>query len=271
MSQENEQEVETKKEEVPEFEIETNKPEVVEEKKEPEVKEEKKPNDSKEAGTENHSKKKNRSQKRIEALSREKRELQKELDSLKDTDKKVDEIDPESFENYDDYLDAVENQSKAPKEQKKDTKKSSHDDDFQIILDDIEVKFDDTRDKYDDFDEVVKRQPNEGGPTFTHSMIDALNSIDNSGEVAYFLGNDVKESVRISKLSPVKQIIEIQKHDNSIKKELNKKPVKKVTSAPDPINPLGAGETRKPTLGEARDYSEYEKMRTADNSSHNGW
>jgi len=226
--------------------------------------------------TENQPKKKSRGQKRIEALSREKRELLKEIEDLK-TDKKSeeskdDELNVDDFENYDDYLDAVENQDDKPevKSDKKDTQKQ---DDFQNVLDEIEIKFDDTRDKYEDFDDLVQKQPEEGGPHITAPMVEAMNEVNNSGEVAYELAKDVKESIRISKLSPLKQVMAIDKLSNKLTKQTTAELVKtkKTTSAPEPINAIGGGVTVEKSLDQAANFSDYASMRTAENQSKNGW
>ena len=201
--------------------------------------------DKKEAGTENQPKK-SRAQKRIEKLSHEKRELAKELHDLKEAkEAKADDVDldPDDFEDYDAYLDAVTKNTKADKPTKKDSTDSKADD-FQKVIDEIEVKFDDTRDKYEDFDELVQKQPNDGGPHITLNMVEAINEVDNSGEVAYALAKDINDSIRISKLSPTKQIIAIGKLSDKLLKA-DEKPetkVKKTTSAPEPINAIGGGD-----------------------------
>lgn len=257
----------------PEFEVESAGRNVQEEpKEEVKPKEEEKPNDGekKEVGTEDQPKKKNRSQKRIETLSREKRELQKELDELKVAkEEEPVELNPDDFENYDEYLEAVENHA-----EKKPTEKApvKNDDGFQEVLDSIEVKFDDSRDKYEDFDELVKKQPADGGPHITLSMVEAMEAVDNSGEVAYTLAKDVDDSIRISKLSPIKQVLAIQKLSDKIAKtEQKQTPVKPTTKAPEPINPLGGGEVDQKSLANAENFSDYSKMREEENSSSNGW
>lgn len=237
-----------------------------------------KPNDNDiikdEAGTENQPKK-SRAQKRIEKLAHEKRELAKELQELKDAKADKTEnvgLDPNDFEDYDSYLDAVTENAKADKPKTKETADSKVDD-FQQVLDEIEVKFDDTRDKYEDFDDLVQKQPEDGGPHITLNMVEALNEVDNSGEVAYSLAKDVDESIRISKLSPTKQIIAIGKLSDKLLKADTKQEVKvkKTTSAPDPINAIGGGDMIRKTLADASSFQDYESMREQDNISRSGW
>ena len=139
----------------------------------------------------------------------------------------------------------------------------------------LEVKFDDAREVYDDFDTVIKKLPENGGATITREMVLALNEIENSGEVAYALGKDVIESLRIANLSPMKQIIEISKLSDKLKD--THKPVietigKKQTDAQEPINPISrAGGSVKRGLGEAVSFKDYSSMRTEQQSSRGGW
>jgi len=227
-----------------------------------------------EAGTENQPKK-SRAQKRIEKLAHEKRELAKELKELKEAkaDKtEDDDLDPYDFEDYDTYLDAVTENTKADKPKEKNSNQSKADD-FQKVLDEIEVKFDDTRDKYEDFDDLVQKQPEDGGPHISLNMVEAINEVDNSGEVAYTLAKDINESIRISKLSPTKQIIAIGKlSDKLLKADEKPEPkVKKVTKAPEPINAIGGGDMVTKTLADAGNFKDYESMREQQNTSRGGW
>lgn len=240
-----------------------------------EVKEEKpqqNDNDIKdEVGTEAQPKKKSRAQKRIEKLSAEKRELAKEVQELKNNkEAKATEtdLDPDDFEDYDSYLDAV---TKNTEKQKKPTDNKV--DEFQKVVDEIEVKFDETRDKYDDFDELVQKQPEDGGPHITMNMVEVINEIDNSGEVAYALAKDVNESIRISKLSLTKQAIAIGKLSDKLQKADEKQEVKakKATTAPEPINAIGGGEMVTKTLSDASNFNDYESMREQENRQSGGW
>jgi hypothetical protein len=246
------------------FEVEKSERTIARDAKAIEDNKEEKPNDNdlKEVGTEESPKKKNRAQERIEKLSREKRELARELEELKSNkSEKDDDLDPDDFDNYDDYLDAVTKDTETKKSKKEPVTKL--DDDFQAVLDSIEVKFDETRDKYEDFDSLVQKQPKDGGPHITVSMVEAINEVENSGEVAYALAKDVNESIRISKLSPIKQVIAIDKLSDKLSKATPEvKTIRKVTSAPEPINAIGGGEVTQKSLSKAENFSDYESMRT---------
>lgn len=97
------------------------------------------------------------------------------------------------------------------------------------------------RDKYDDFDQVA-RNPN---VPITEVMAEAIYASDVGPEVAYYLGSNVKEAARISKLSPFLQAKEIGKIEAKLASE---PPVKKTTSAPPPISPVTARSTGAPAL-----------------------
>jgi len=230
----------------------------------------------KEEGTKEQPRK-GRAQKRIESLSADKRELSKEVEELK---ARLQPQEPEApdIDNFDDYDDFKE----AEKTYKEDAKTFDEnkeavtpiDHDFNTVLDEIETKFDDARDVYQDFDEVVKKAPNEGGASITRDMVLAMNDIDNSGEVAYSLGKDVKESIRISNLSPTKQVIEIVKLSEKLK--TGKKPTiettKRTTNATEPIVPTGgAGGVGQKTLGDAGSFDDYSKMRIEETANDGGW
>jgi hypothetical protein len=91
-------------------------------------------------------------------------------------------------------------------------------------------------DKYDDFDQVVKN-PN---LPISDAMAEAIKSSDVGPDVAYYLGTNIKEAARISKLSPLMQAKEIGK----IEAKLSDNPtVRKTTSAPAPISPVTARST----------------------------
>ena len=67
--------------------------------------------------------------------------------------------------------------------------------------------------KYKDFNEVARKTPEQGGPTINESMLEAMTECkgDLAIDVAYYLGQNVKESVRISNLSPIGAAREIGK------------------------------------------------------------
>ena len=96
------------------------------------------------------------------------------------------------------------------------------------------------RDKYDDYDQVA-RNPN---VPITEVMAEAIYASDVGPEVAYYLGSNVKEAARISKLSPFLQAKEIGKIEARLASD---PPVKKTSNAPAPISPVTARSNGSPS------------------------
>lgn len=92
------------------------------------------------------------------------------------------------------------------------------------------------RDKYDDFDQVA-RNPN---VPITEVMAEAIYASDVGPEVAYYLGSNIKEAARISRLTPFMQAKEIGKIEAKLASD---PPVKKTSNAPAPISPVTARST----------------------------
>lgn len=92
--------------------------------------------------------------------------------------------------------------------------------------------------QYPDYDDVVGKPYEEGGPAISPLMGDAIMTEANGIDVAYYLGKNVKESVRIAKLPPLQQAVEIGKL--AVKLANEAPPTKKVSSAPSPIRPVGS-------------------------------
>ena len=96
------------------------------------------------------------------------------------------------------------------------------------------------RDKYDDYDQVA-RNPN---VPITPVMAEAIYESDVGPEVAYYLGSNVKEAARISRLSPFMQAKEIGKIEARLASD---PPVKKTSNAPAPISPVTARSNGSPS------------------------
>lgn len=89
------------------------------------------------------------------------------------------------------------------------------------------------REKYDDFQQVAY---NPNVPIST-VMAETIKASEIGPEVAYYLGANVKEAERISRLSPLLQAKEIGKIEAKL---VNNPPVAKTTSAPAPLSPASA-------------------------------
>jgi len=101
-----------------------------------------------------------------------------------------------------------------------------------------EDREDSAREKYPDYDTVV------GNPNLpiTAAMADAIRLSDVGPDVAFYLGQNVKEAARIAQLPPILQVKEIGRLEAKVQLA---PPVsaKKPSSAPDPITPIKAGGT----------------------------
>ena len=109
----------------------------------------------------------------------------------------------------------------------------------QEVLSAYHDREEEVRSKYDDFEQVAY---NPSLP-ITNVMAEAIQSSDIGPEVAYFLGTNPKEAERISRLSPYVQAKEIGKIEGKL---ADNPPVKKTSSAPQPISPVTARTTGSP-------------------------
>ena len=94
-------------------------------------------------------------------------------------------------------------------------------------------RLEEAKEKYADFDQVAYN-PN---LPITDAMAETIRASEIGPELAYHLGSNPKEAERIAKLSPFLQAKEIGRIEAKLAAE---PPVKKTTSAPDPIRPVTA-------------------------------
>lgn len=212
-----------------------------------------------------------RYQKRIDKLvkqreeaEREKEALRRELEAIKSLPKKeaTKTLDPLDFDSYEDYIEALNSQP-IPKAKAKEEVKPTIDVDYQTTLRKLDDAFDDSREKYKDFDEVVS----DPKVPFTTTMVQALAETDNAGEVAYYLAKNKKEVERIAQLSPLKQAIELGKVADKLSQPIEKK----VTKAPEPINPVQAKGDAQGKDVSKMSYSEYEAYMNSQSKKKGFW
>lgn len=87
---------------------------------------------------------------------------------------------------------------------------------------------------YPDFDEVVDTI---GNISFHEVSLEAVLSSEHSADISYYLGKHKDEAVRISAMPVQRQLVEIGKIEARFEKK--EPPPKRVTQAPAPINPVG--------------------------------
>ena len=97
----------------------------------------------------------------------------------------------------------------------------------------FQERLEEAKEKYADFDQVAYN-PN---LPITDAMAETIRASEIGPELAYHLGSNPKEAERIAKLSPFLQAKEIGRIEAKLAAE---PPVKKTTSAPDPIRPVTA-------------------------------
>lgn len=223
------------------------------------------------AETQNHS----RYQKRIDKLVKQREEAEREKARLEDElnfykskestklneDEK--EISPLDFDTYEEYEEAL-NKANTKSQSKKVEAPEETDRTFESAVRKLEDVFDDAREKYTDFDNVIKN-PN---IPITKDMVIALSELENAGDVAYFLATNEEKAKEISQLSPYKQAIELAK----IEAKLNVKPNKKVSNAPDPIDPVKPNGDVSKTDPSKMSFAEYEQyMNKQENKKSKFW
>ena len=146
------------------------------------------------------------------------------------------QLNPDDFETTKAYIDALATQQAQQLIQEQKAKQQ---------MSEVEASYREKEeaayDKYDDFEAVAynPRLP------ITNYMAEAIQSSDVGPDVAYYLGSNPKEAARISQLTPLAQAREIGKIETKL---ATTPPVKKTSSAPDPITPVTAKNTGAPVV-----------------------
>ena len=168
----------------------------------------------------------------------------------------------DDFENYDDYIDALTDykvsqamptiQEQFNLEKDKDRQNQK--------LQKTRDKLDAGRGKYDDFDAVAM---NESVP-YSQDMLDIITDSDDTADIAYYFGKNTSEAARVSGLPALDAAREIGKIEAKLSlgeiKPETKSETKKITSAPEVIQPVGGSGTvtKKPS---EMTYGEYRRWR----------
>ena len=185
--------------------------------------------------------KKSRAQKRIERQQRDNKALREEIERLKALQQEDKVIDPDDFDSYEEYLDAMAEEKPEPKQD--------------ISMDNrVADMFEDGNEEYEDFNEKVKAPD----LALTEELFSNVLESENPAEVVYYLANNKDLTQKIAKLSEKQQIKEIAKIELSLGEKEKKVEVSK---APKPIEPLDGG--RQPIKSLDDDdlpYEEYEKL-----------
>jgi len=165
----------------------------------------------------------------------------------------------EDFETIDEYVDAklkhALSETDSSKEEVADTGMTEQEADMAIARDELYAT---GIGKYDDFADVVGAEH----VTITADMASAIFGIDDAdvqADIAYSLGNNPKEALRIAKLPPVRQIAEIAKLE--VKMTSKASPKKQPSKAPKPIKPVGGKKTTNDEIGDVEEFESFMKKR----------
>lgn len=210
-------------------------------------------------------------QKKIAELSYQNREMQRQIDRLlgvveKTATRQNQPADQppkmSDFSTVEEYLDARDayaekrhTHSQKPAEGRTDQHSHQYQQAVEAARNDLMSS---GAEKYEDFEEVVT----DDSVKITPVMRDAIFELDDQAiqaDVAYYLGKNPKEALRISRLSPIRQIAEIGKLE--MKLSSTPSPSKRPSAAPAPITPVSGGNTASDEIQETEDFKSFLKKR----------
>ena len=157
------------------------------------------------------------------------------------------EVGPEpkldDFENYEQYVDAkiAHEVNKARATWDREQADRQQQQSYQERIAGLQAKLNEGFEKYEDFEDVAFDQT----VPITPVVIDALAESEMPADVAYYLGKNRAEAIRISRMTPIQVAREITRIEMEIKttQANNPQPNKKISKAPPPIKPVGPSHT----------------------------
>jgi hypothetical protein len=135
-------------------------------------------------------------------------------------------VTPDQFSSDEAYVDALAEQKAARLFEQRDQQKKEFE-----VNESFHEKVESVRVKYDDFD-VVAFNPD---IPVSNAMAEIIRSSDVGPDLAYYLGKNREEAVRISEMTVAQQGAALARLEVKIS---NAPPVKKTSSAPAPISPV---------------------------------
>lgn len=198
-------------------------------------------------------------QKRIDKLTRENYELRARLETPRTPDKEPKRDEFEDLESYHKAI-AKHTAKEALREERENQethrRQESAKQEQERLHTSWETNVEKVSEKYDDAEDVIENFSQ--NVALSTAALDAIRESEFGGDVAYLLGKDEKRAAAIGRMSPLSQVREIGK----LEAEIASKPVKRASSAPAPIKPVGNTGTTLKKLSEM-DYDEFEKARKA--------
>lgn len=218
--------------------------------------------------TEQPPKKENAVQKRIDQITKEKHEARAEAEYWKKV--ATGEIKPqepvqeqptvhpdgkpqvEQFDSYEDFVEALTDWKADQREKQKEQATRA-----KTIAEQNATRIEQARTTHEDFDEAVS---NLNGIMVPPVTIEAIQESELSAEVFYYLGKNVAEAKKLQGMSIPAQLREIGRIEEKLSTKPVEKETKRVSSAPVPLNPVGASATASPkNLDEITDDEEWLK------------
>lgn len=199
-------------------------------------------------------------QKRINELTRKRREAEREAEywknkALKGEATPAEEMPPkedelvkpkaDDFDTYDEYYEALADYKAEKKvrdilkkQEEKDKQKKTANETIEAIKQ-FKERAEKTAEKYEDFDEVITDEET----PYNEAMKQAVFNSEIGPEIAYYLGKHKEEAMKIAKMPVLKSVMEMGKLEDRLFASLKGKP-KKPSNAPVPIKPIkGSGNT----------------------------
>ncbi|OGA94975.1 MAG: hypothetical protein A3E79_06300 [Burkholderiales bacterium RIFCSPHIGHO2_12_FULL_61_11] len=160
-------------------------------------------------------------------LGRERRKWDREQSTrTPEATRSTEPLTPDQFDTWEDYAEALSDQKAEAKDRARENQRQQS-----AIDSGYADRVEKALDKYDDFEQVAYN-PN---LKITAAMAETIKASDTGPDIAYYLGSNPKEAARIAELPPLQQAREIGKIEAKV---IANPPVKKTSSAPDPITPV---------------------------------
>lgn len=196
-------------------------------------------------------KKKSRAQRKIERQAREIKELKEAAGSSQESNPddtpgkeekgiiNIDDIDIDDYEDYESYQKAVDEAEEVAKTKAAATNTDDHEEKPKGRTKEFNTRIADMREDgnedYENFEEVVSNPK----LALTESVLEKVTESENAADIAYYLGTHLDKAKEIAGMNDKAQAKAIMRIEIELETTPNK--VARVTSAPDPINPVGGG------------------------------
>jgi len=125
----------------------------------------------------------------------------------------------------------------------------------------IRAQVDDLRAHIPDID-TIYLSPDQGGPTISPVMAEAITRSENGALVAYHLKTNPREATRIANLDPVSALMAIGQISAGISKPQNQ--MKRISQAPAPVQTVSGGTGPASLDLNKASFADYEKVRMAE-------